>query len=150
MNLSWSSGNGDKTLIIASQTALTSNPVNGSAYTSSSIYGNGSLVANGYVVFNGPSSTNSFQITKFIAHFQLVHSKFHSKFMPTILFSLLGCNLAGGKLKTFLTIWCQCNMLNKINHSCAFWDNNRALISTAWEKTCESLELFLVLVPDSF
>lgn len=64
LTVSWTAGDGDQTLVVASPSALSSNPASGNSYTANSVYGSGSVVGNGYVVFNGPSSTTSTLITE--------------------------------------------------------------------------------------
>lgn len=59
LTVSWTAGNGDRTLLIVSPAALSSNPASGTSYTANSEYGTGSSVGNGYVVFNGLSTTTS-------------------------------------------------------------------------------------------
>jgi hypothetical protein len=63
LTLTWTAGNGDKTIVVASPAALSSNPASGTSYMASSVYGSGSAVGNGYVVFNGLASTTSTVVT---------------------------------------------------------------------------------------
>ncbi len=59
LSLSWTAGNGNRTLVVASPAALSANPTSGITYTANSSYGSGSLIGNGYVVFDGLSSVTS-------------------------------------------------------------------------------------------
>ncbi|MFO0495072.1 MAG: fibronectin type III domain-containing protein, partial [Flavobacteriia bacterium] len=59
LSLSWTAGNGNRTLVVASPSALSANPTSGITYTANSNYGSGSLIGNGYVVFDGLSSVTS-------------------------------------------------------------------------------------------
>ena len=61
MDISWTNGNGDNTLVVArAVSAVNADPVNGTAYTANAMFGSGSQIGTGnYVVYNGTGSSVS-------------------------------------------------------------------------------------------
>jgi hypothetical protein len=59
MDVSWTNGNGDMTLVVArAGSAVNANPVSGTSYTANAAFGSGSQLGTGnYVVYNGTGST---------------------------------------------------------------------------------------------
>ncbi|MFZ9047069.1 MAG: right-handed parallel beta-helix repeat-containing protein, partial [Cyclobacteriaceae bacterium] len=76
LDLNWTAGDGDRTLIVASQTALTANPSSGNTYNADSFYGNGDVIGNGYVVFDGPSTTTTTTVTGLLRNTSYVFTVF--------------------------------------------------------------------------
>ncbi len=59
MTISWSKGNGNGRIVVASTSALTSVPSDNTSYTASATYGSGATIGNGYVVYNGTGNSCS-------------------------------------------------------------------------------------------
>lgn len=76
LDLAWTAGDGDRTLIVASPAALIANPSSGTGYNADAFYGNGDVIGNGYVVFDGPSGTTNTTVTGLLRNTSYVFTAF--------------------------------------------------------------------------